>query len=74
MTDSCAEQTLGYTLKKKKKKGLGTKMLKYTTNALFLHLAPWTLTQEKEEIIPDTTEKHICYNNTAFLLYQYSIK
>lgn len=45
-------------------------MLKYTTNALFLHLAPWTLTHEKEEIIPDRREEHICYNNTALLLYR----
>lgn len=48
-------------------------MLKYTSNALFLHFAPWTLTQEKEEI-PDRTEEHICYKNTAFLLYKHSIK
>lgn len=71
MTDSCGEQTLKYMLKKKTKKK-GTKMLKYTTNTLFLHLAPWTPTQEKEEIIPDRTE-HICYNNTAFLLSKHSI-
>lgn len=63
MTDSCGEQTLGYTLKKK---GLGVRMLKYTTNTLFSHLAPWALTEKKRGIIPERTEEHICYNNTAF--------
>lgn len=48
-------------------------MLKYTTDVLFLHLAPWITTLEKEETIPHRTEEHIYYKNIAFLLYKHSI-
>lgn len=48
-------------------------MLKYTTKVLFLHLAPWITTLEKEETIPIRIEERIYYKNTAFLLYKHSI-
>lgn len=33
-------------------------MLKYTTHVLFLCLAPWITTIEKEETPPNRTEEH----------------